>query len=233
MKNLIVLFTLMFYLPAAVGAEAGFNLSVESIERAITWVKPSLESQKVVLYARAISKAAKRYRIDPLTLIAIAHQESSFRENLPVGKAGELGMLQIRRSWVQNPKFRKAFRNVKEQDLKNPVKAFTFAAWILNDLKRSKLSEKLPYWTLYNARKFENRLKYYLRVKRHLAAMETKKQRYSGVELAKSQVENLVGSEQWKPQLPPTIPMRIQPREFLNQINWHQKALEALKEQES
>ena len=217
-----VLITLLIFQGVLRAEEDLGSLSLESIERAIIWVKPSLETKKVTSYARAILKASTRYKIDPLTLIAIAHQESSFRENLPMGRAGELGMLQIRRSWVQNPKFRKAFKNVKEHDLKNPVKAFTYAAWILNDLKRSKLSQKLPYWTLYNARKFENRLKYYLRVKRHLTAMETKKERYKAVEVV----------EQWQPEMSRRI-FRTQPRDLLNQINWHQKALEVLKDQES
>jgi soluble lytic murein transglycosylase-like protein len=136
MKRLILLFILLGLiqvLPAA----AEPDMSVEQIERAILWVKPSMENKRISIYAKAISKASKQFRIDPVTLIAIAHQESSFRENLPMGKAGELGMLQIRRNWIKNPKFMKAFKNVREQDLRNPEKAFSYAAWILRDLKKS------------------------------------------------------------------------------------------------
>jgi soluble lytic murein transglycosylase-like protein len=215
MKRLILLFILLGLiqvLPAAAEPE----MSVEQIERAILWVKPSMENKRISLYAKAISKASKQFRIDPVTLIAIAHQESSFRENLPMGKAGELGMLQIRRSWIKNPKFMKAFKNVREQDLKNPEKSFSYAAWILRDLKKSNRSEKLPFWTYYNARKFENRLRYYLRVKRHLTAIEVKKERFRMVSIAKRVISETVAPGQ--------------PLKPLEQINWHQKAIDVLRD---
>lgn len=200
------------------------GIGLETIKRAITWVQPKLDAGKVGLYAKAIHRAASKYQVDPLTLIAIAHQESSFRENLPMGKAGELGLLQIRRQWIQNAQFRKEFRHAREQDLKNPEKAFVYAAWILHDLKRSSRSQKLPYWTFYNARKFENRLKYYLRVKRHLAAIEAKQERTKLVAVAAKRVIS---------ESPRVIAPQVQPKELLNQINWYQKALDLFQERES
>ena len=230
MKRLILLFILLGLiqvLPAA----AEPDMSVEQIERAILWVKPSMENKRISIYAKAISKASKQFRIDPVTLIAIAHQESSFRENLPMGKAGELGMLQIRRNWIKNPKFLKAFKKVREQDLKNPEKAFSYAAWILRDLRKSNRSGKLPFWTYYNARKFENRLRYYLRVKRHLTAIEVKKERFRMIATSKM-IKATQRSISETPLVPVAVPS-VQPREILNHINWHEKALQLFQEQES
>jgi soluble lytic murein transglycosylase-like protein len=230
MKRLILLFILLGLiqvLPAAAEPE----MSVEQIEKAILWVKPSMENKRISIYAKAISKASKQFRIDPVTLIAIAHQESSFRENLPMGKAGELGMLQIRRNWIKNPKFLKAFKKVREQDLKNPEKAFSYAAWILRDLRKSNRSGKLPFWTYYNARKFENRLRYYLRVKRHLTAIEVKKERFRMIATSKM-VKATQRSISESPLVPVAVPS-VQPREILNHINWHEKALQLFQEQES
>jgi soluble lytic murein transglycosylase-like protein len=230
MKRLILSFILLGLIqvfPAAAEPE----MSVEQIERAILWVKPSMESKRISLYAKAISKASKQFRIDPVTLIAIAHQESSFRENLPMGKAGELGMLQIRRNWIKNQKFVKAFKNVREQDLKNPEKAFSYAAWILRDLRKSNRSGKLPFWTYYNARKFENRLRYYLRVKRHLTAIEVKKERFRMIATSRM-IKPTQRSISESPVIPAAVPT-VQPREILNQINWHEKALQLFQEQES
>lgn len=150
---------------------------LKNIQNAIKGVKPRLEDSKVERYANAIQKAANKFGIDPLTLVVIAHQESSFRENLPEGPAGELGMLQIRKNWIENPKLKRQFKNIKVGDLKNPERAFEIAAWILSDLKRSRGKGKLPFWTYYNAKKLKNRLQYYVRVKRHLAAIETQKKK--------------------------------------------------------
>jgi soluble lytic murein transglycosylase-like protein len=160
-------------------SEASINpSSVSEVAQAIWWVKPRLPESKVARYARAIALAAKKYSIDPLTLVAIAHQESSFREDLPTGKAGEIGLLQIRKMWIQNKKFRRVFKGATVSDLRNPDRAFLFAAWILSDLKKSRSqSEKLPYWTYYNSKRFRNRFTYYMRVKRHLASIETKRQK--------------------------------------------------------
>jgi len=230
MKRLFTLFISLALLQVSpLAAEP--EMSVDQIERAILWVKPSMESKRVSIYANAISKASKRFRIDPVTLIAIAHQESSFRENLPMGKAGELGLLQIRRQWIKNPKFQRAFKNAREQDLKNPEKAFAYAAWILRDLQKSNRSGKLPYWTYYNARKYENRIKYFLRVKRHLTAIEVKKERFRMIATSRMiKPSERVISET------PIVPSAVEPvraREILNQINWHQKAVQLFEDQES
>jgi len=192
------------------------------IEKAISWVNPKVSAERVSRYAPAIVHAAKRFDIDPLTLVAIAHQESSFRENLPMGRAGELGMLQIRKTWLSNKKFRKVFKRFSERDLKKPETAFLAAAWILSDLKKSPQKSKLPFWTYYNARQFRNRFKYYLRVNRHLSNIESNRARYARILLAVA-----------KPVEPPATRVeRNIARKLLEEVNWTGKAIEVIKSKE-
>lgn len=192
------------------------------IEKAIQWVNPHVSVERAERYAAAIITAAERFDIDPMTLVAIAHQESSFRENLPLGRAGEVGMLQIRKAWLSNKKFRRVFKKFSTRDLKKPETAFLAAAWILSDLKKTTRSKKLPYWTYYNARQFRNRFKYYLRVGRHLNRIETKRLRYERVLLA-------TNTQKAEVSLPPPQPEINPAGELLAQINWHKKAIEVLK----
>lgn len=185
MKRILLVLAILILSFSAGPAKAQRKILAPSSEifsevaQAIWWVKPRLSQQKVERYAKAITFASLKYSIDPLTLVAIAYQESSFREDLPVGKAGEIGLLQIRKIWLKNKMFRKAFKNATVADLKNPDRAFVFAAWILHGLKKSRVSAKLPYWTYYNSKKFRHRFTYYMRVKRHLSSIAQKKQRAS------------------------------------------------------
>jgi len=196
-----------------------------AVSNAIRRVRPSLPKEKVWSYAKAIAVASETYQVDPFTLVAIAYQESSFRENLPEGKAGEIGMLQIRKIWLKHSKFRKAFKGATVQDLNTPEKAFVFAAWILNGLKQSSCKKKLPYWTYYNARKFNNRFTYYLRVKRHLSSIESSRQARERLLLAQT--------TQWQPEPFRKLNETDSPTNLLETIDWHKKAIEVLKERKS
>lgn len=142
---------------------------VIKISKSVALAKPSLPDSKKLEYAVGIFKASKKFGILPNLLIAIAAQETSFRENLPEGKAGEFGIVQIRKIWVKNPKLRRHFKDIKLKDLNVPEKAFNFAAWILNDLRRSAPKSSIPFWSFYNARGFEPRFKYFLAVNQKLS----------------------------------------------------------------
>lgn len=149
--------------------------SVAKIGKAIHQLHPNLAEHKYLQYAVGIYRASVRYALDPNLLVAIAHQETSFRENLPEGKAGELGICQIRKIWIDNPKFRKEFPAAQKGDLLNPEKSFLFAAWILSDLRKSVKNHTIPYWSYYNAVSFGPRLRYYIAVNRYLSAIRTGK----------------------------------------------------------
>lgn len=145
---------------------------VVKIAKAISVVNPRLQEAKYVEYGLGIYRAWKRYDIEPAILIAIAQQETGFRENLPEGGAGEWGITQIRKNWLQNAKFKAEFPGATEADLKKPSKSFLMAAWILRDLRKTASSRTLPFWSYYNAVRFENRFKYFLLVNRNISALQ-------------------------------------------------------------
>ncbi len=144
---------------------------VLDIARRIHKLQPNLDEGKYLEYATGIYRASVQYDIEADILLAITKQETSFREDLPEGAAGELGICQIRKMWVNQPDFKQEFPTAKKKDLLRPAKSFLFAAWILRDLKNKAKRSAIPYWSFYNARKFEPRLRYYTAVSRHLTEL--------------------------------------------------------------
>ncbi len=145
---------------------------VVKIAHAISIVRPRLEEPKYFEYALGIYRASKKYDIRPGLIIAIAHQESSFQERLPEGKAGELGITQVLKRWVNNPKFRREFPGATEKSFRKPAESFLYTAWILAELKRDEAPGTLPFWSFYNARQFKNRIKYFVRVNKHMGKLK-------------------------------------------------------------
>jgi hypothetical protein len=145
---------------------------VVKIAHAIAIVQPKLEEPKYIEYALGIYRASKKYGIRPGLIIAIAHQESSFQERLPEGKAGELGITQVLKRWVNNPKFRKEFPHATEKSFTKPAESFLYTSWILKELKESESPGTLPFWSFYNARQFKHRIKYFVRVNKHMAKLK-------------------------------------------------------------
>lgn len=176
---------------------AEVTVMVKQIQKAILHVQPRLTNSKAWAYGHAIYVAAERYGIEPETLVAIAQQESSFRDNLPEGAAGEIGICQIRKSWLHNPKFREEFGNASIKDLKNPTKSFLYAAWLLRELKKRATVGALPYWSFYNAVHFKNRFRYYVLVNRRLA--HVRKAGLGKKEFDDAQSELSEGDQFWKP----------------------------------
>ena len=146
---------------------------VINIANAINLLNPGLDESKYLEYAVGIHHAAAKYGIDPRVIIAIAQQETGFRENLPEGKAGEIGIIQIRKMWLNNPKFTHEFKKQTIADLKKPAKSFLYAAWILKGLQGETGKGSLPYWSYYNSVRFENRFKYFLAVNRNIATLRS------------------------------------------------------------
>lgn len=145
---------------------------VVKIAHAISIVQPRLEEPKYFEYAMGIYRAAKKYDIRPALIIAIAQQESSFQERLPEGKAGELGITQVLKSWMKNPKFRREFPHANSNSFKKPAEGFLYTAWILHELKQNEAPGTLPFWSFYNARQFKHRIKYFVRVNKHMGKLK-------------------------------------------------------------
>lgn len=180
--------------------------AILKIGKSIHALNPRLDESKYMEYAVSIFKASKKYEIEPGILMAIAQQETGYRENLPEGAAGERGICQIRRMWLKNPKFIKEFKVQTIEDLEKPVKNFLFAAWILKDLKRTVAKGSLPFWSYYNSVRFENRFKYFLAVNRNIATLL----RYEIAQNEISGTETLVAAVEPKVELLP--PKREMPR---------------------
>ncbi|MFM8315439.1 MAG: transglycosylase SLT domain-containing protein [Deltaproteobacteria bacterium] len=203
-KNLVSGFLVLTLFLGGLNPAFPLDLSPEEmaevlkISKNISLAKPALPDSKRVEYAVGIFKASKRFDIPPNLLIAIAAQETSFRENLPEGKAGEFGIVQIRKIWVKNRKLKKHFSDIKLKDLNNPEKAFLYAAWILRDLKNSSPKSAIPYWSFYNARGFKPRFKYFLAVNQKISYLNR------GIPFTREIEENIqingsVEEKSWQP----------------------------------
>ncbi len=149
---------------------------VSELSQAISTLQPRLVAAKKWELAEGIYRAATHYKIDPILLMSLTYQESSFRENLPEGAHGELGICQIRKSWLANEMFRKEFPKATRTDLLKPAKNLMYGAWILSKLKVQALRSgwDLPYWSFYNAAQFAPRFRYYLAVNRHLVKLSNR-----------------------------------------------------------
>jgi len=179
--------SVLFLTPARAGVldlKHGEMKDVVKIARAISVVRPNLEDGKYLEYGLGIYRASRRYNVEPSVLIAITQQETAFREGLPEGRAGELGICQVLKSWLKNPRFKAEFRNAREKDFSSPAKSFMFSAWILSDLKTRITSGSLPYWSFYNANKFHNRFKYFMAVNRYDAALKKNENRFNDAAVA-------------------------------------------------
>lgn len=201
--------------------------NVLKIARGIKVVHPRLKDKKYLEYALGIYRAAIKYQIEPSVLIAITQQETAFRPNLPEGKAGERGICQVLKGWLKNPKFRTEFRNATLADFSEPAKSFQFAAWILADLKKRVKSKTLPYWSYYNANKFHNRFKYFLRVNRYVAALKKNEHLFEDSQISNHEVSRVLAQLEPDEALPPRVlppllstaslvPIRLPMRERLN-----------------
>lgn len=143
------------------------------IEGNLRRLNPSMHSSKVELFAGYIKAASERYDVDPTILVAISFQESSFRENLPEGAAGELGVCQVQKYWVYDPRFIREFGWIQEQHLASSEFNYLAAAWILDQV-RTQYGDNdatTPYWSYYNSVTPRYRVAYFKRVMRHLSKL--------------------------------------------------------------
>jgi hypothetical protein len=147
---------------------------VLKIARGVAAVQPFLPNAKYVAYAIAIHKASQRFNIHPALLISIAQQESGFRADLPEGPAGEIGICQILKSWLNHTGLKREFGKLSIRDLKKPSISFQIAAWILKDLEQRVDTGSLPFWSFYNSPNFKHRLTYFQRVSTKIAALRNK-----------------------------------------------------------
>lgn len=193
---------------------------VLKIAKAIHIVHPKLSEKKYMEYALGIYRASMKYEIEPMLLVSIAQQETTFREGLPEGAAGEHGICQIRKKWLSDSNFIKEFGTQTIADLENPSKNFLYAAWILRSIKTVAKKGALPYWAYYNSVKFHNRLKYYLGVSRYINQIKVAKVSLAPMEFPKRGIASgqkclMAVGKKSKPVFPSVVVPRLNPTNLL------------------
>lgn len=156
----------------SISAKSSPYYAVPAIAQWIAQLNPRLQPAQYERISVAVAIASEKYGVDPKLLVAIAHQETSFRENLPEGKAGEWGICQIRKNWLKDPRFIQEFGNKTEEELKHTTNNIVFAAWILKTLSVKARPSSIPFWSYYNAVAFSPRLRYFVSVNRHITRIE-------------------------------------------------------------
>ncbi len=98
---------------------------------------------------KAILEEADQYELDPVFLMAVIQNESSFRPNL-VGKFGEIGLMQIKpdtAKWIAK-RYDLPYQGPKA--LYDPVMNIRIGAALLDKLRRQFDSESRLYLSAYN-----------------------------------------------------------------------------------
>ncbi len=97
------LFFAVILTPASAAAEAVSKLSIpEFVRRHTSRALPARWKHRAAEISRAILEESRRYRFDPLLVVALIHTESRFRPNAR-GRFGEVGLVQIKPStarWI-------------------------------------------------------------------------------------------------------------------------------------
>jgi soluble lytic murein transglycosylase len=122
------------------------SLTFEQIKAYIRTQNPNLDSEKL---ARAITTASRKYNYDPIFLLAIIKTESRFNPNA-VGKAGEIGLMQIKPSTAEWIAKKKRFPWVNKDELFNPEYNIHMGALYFKYLKKSLNSKASDYINAYN-----------------------------------------------------------------------------------
>lgn len=175
LKLILLVFSLTCSIPNSFAKSGRLEpnlLRIRKIAKAIQLLQPRLKPTLSWRYASHIELASKAFDVNPNILIAIAMQESGFKQHWGKGNSGELGIMQIRSVWLQDPQFKKQFPWAEIKHLMLPKTSFLFAAWILKHYSKNRPPSPLPHWAYYNANKYKNRLKYSSYVGRHLARLK-------------------------------------------------------------
>lgn len=176
MRQLYVILTvsaLTMHLDTKANAPVAAFPTASELTSAVLKLAPRLAYDRAFNLAVGARTAGHRYHIDPYLLIAISFQESSFRTDLPMGPAGELGICQVLFGWSARPAFIREFGKVTEQDFRDPAKSLKFAAWLLATVRKERgLSGALPSWTFFNSFHPSARARYYDKVKRHISSLK-------------------------------------------------------------
>ncbi|MBI3018697.1 MAG: lytic transglycosylase domain-containing protein [Deltaproteobacteria bacterium] len=101
------------------------------------------------LLAKVIYHESQKHKIDPLLVLAVIHEESSFRTRA-VSPVGARGLMQIMPATGREIASTLQLRSYRHQDLFDPVRNVRMGIYYLKYLKKKFQNNKLLFLTAYN-----------------------------------------------------------------------------------
>lgn len=129
--------------------EKAENIS-EFVESSIKNLVPKSQKNSVEVIAKTIMEESEKYGFDPIFLMAVIQNESSFNVRMK-GSAGEIGLMQIKpdtAKWIATGS-KISYKNAKS--LYNPETNIRIGAAFMNKLRSQFSSNSQLYLTAYNA----------------------------------------------------------------------------------
>lgn len=105
--------------------------------------------QNPLSLAKVIVEECKKHDIDPLLIVALIHQESSFRSHIASHKSA-IGLMQIKHSTAQEVAKKLKWPSLSQKDLLDPVKNVKLGIHYLGKLKKQFLNNRRLFLTAYN-----------------------------------------------------------------------------------
>ena len=102
-----------------------------------------------LLLAKVILKECRKYNLDPLLIVALIYQESSFRSYASSHKSA-IGLMQLKQSTAQEIAKKLKWGSFSKKDLLNPIKNVKLGIHYLAKLKKQFLNNKVLFLTAYN-----------------------------------------------------------------------------------
>ncbi len=182
-----------------------------TICQAIIKLSPDYDKKKAYKLSNHISKVSKKFDLNPLLIVSIAFQESSFRLNT-IRKAKGLFFNNVskkfEKKWVGEDfcMMQINYKNIIDMKL-DTNKLLTDIRYCLNtgakilSKYKKKYSKKDKFWwTRYNAKSPEKREEYLDKINQHLTALENKEEEtnpyIAKIEKKEEEVERQLASNQ-------------------------------------
>ena len=99
--------------------------------------------------AKVIVEECKKYDLDPLLIIALIYQESSFWSHVSSHKSA-IGLMQLKHSTAQEVAKKLKWPSLSQRDLLDPVKNVKLGIHYLGKLKKQFLNNRRLFLTAYN-----------------------------------------------------------------------------------
>ena len=98
------------------------------------------------LLSKTIVEECMERGLDPLLIVALIHQESSFRSHVSSGKKA-IGLMQLKPSTAHEIAQKLKWKTFSERDLKDPIKNVKLGIYYIAKLKKQFKSNKVHFLT--------------------------------------------------------------------------------------